>query len=84
MNTTDPDTVCTWIGPDADYPRLQPTCCLPRVPGRSYCEQHLWQVYQQGTALRRRHKDTRTADSVHVWASLINDAVSELEDEGFL
>lgn len=75
---------CTWIGPDTEYPRLQPTCCRAVVPGRSYCEQHLWLVYQQGTALRRRVRDTRVADSVHTLESLINEAVEELIDEGFL
>ena len=75
---------CQWFGPDSEYPRLRPTCCQPTVPGRSYCEEHLWRVYQQGTALRRRRRDIETAEAVHHWVSLINEAVAELEDEGVL
>lgn len=58
-------------------------CGKAVVPGRSYCEEHLWLVYQRGTAVHRR-KDTRTADNVHLWESLFNEAVEELENEGFL
>ena len=74
-------TECQWIG---NSPRLQPTCCASVVAGRSYCELHLWSVYQQGTALGRRKKDLRVADSVHLWESLMNEAIEELEAEGFL
>jgi hypothetical protein len=76
-------TGCQYIGADADYTRLEPTCCRPTVKGRSYCEEHLYRVYQKGTAVQRK-KDIRTADSVHLWESLMNEAVEELEDEGFL
>ena len=76
-------TECQYIGADADYTRLEPTCCQPPVAGRAYCELHLWRVYQQGTAVRRK-KDQRTADTVHLWESLFNEAVEELENEGFL
>lgn len=76
-------TECQWIGADTDYTRLEPTCCSPVVAGRSYCDLHLWRVYQQGTAVQRK-KDIRTAESVHLWESLFNEAVEELENEGFL
>lgn len=76
-------TECQYIGADADYRRLAPTCCQPPVAGRSYCEEHLWRVYQQGTAVQRK-KDQRRADTVHLWESLFNEAVEELENEGFL
>ena len=75
---------CQWIGTAAEYPRLQPTCCQPAVAGRSYCLEHVWLVYQQGTALGRRQRDASRADSVHQWTSLFNEAVEELENEGFL
>ena len=74
---------CQYIGKDADYGRLQPTCCQPSVKGRAYCEEHLWRVYQKGTAVQRR-KDTRVANDVRQWESLFNEAVEELEQEGFL
>jgi hypothetical protein len=43
---------CTWIGPEQD-PRKGPVeYCgkVPLWPGRSYCEEHIWQVYRKGTA----------------------------------
>lgn len=65
---------CQWLG--------QGECCdQPAVRGRSYCEHHVWRIYQQGTAVRRR-RDTQRADNVHLWESLINEAVEELEAEG--
>ncbi len=67
---------CTWVGEGEG-------CTHTVVLGRSYCEDHLWQVYQQGTAVRRK-KDLRTVDSVRMWTQLMDEAVSELEDEGFL
>ncbi len=67
---------CTWVGEGEG-------CTHTVVLGRSYCEDHLWQVYQQGTAVRRK-KDLRTVDSVRMGTQLRDEAVSELEDEGFL
>jgi hypothetical protein len=78
-------TTCTYIGPtveDSAYARLQPTCCAAVVPGRSYCEEHLWLVYKQGTAVHRK-KDKRTAESVWNLQDAFNEAVAELEAEGF-
>ena len=69
---------CTYLG-DA----LRPTCCAPRVAGRSYCEEHLWTVYQKGSNLRTRHKDIRTVDKVRLVEQLMNEAIAELEAEGF-
>jgi hypothetical protein len=39
---------------------------------------------QQGTALRRRHKDIRLAAQAQSIDSLFNDVVAELEAEGLL
>lgn len=74
-------TQCQWLG---SSPTLQPTCCLPVVEGRSYCEEHLWKVYSKGTNLRKRHKDLRIVDNVRLWETLFDEAVQELEEEGFL
>ena len=44
---------CQWVGPEQD-PQVAPLqfCgCLPLWPGRSYCEEHVWRVYQKGTAV---------------------------------
>lgn len=67
---------CTWIGAGEH-------CEHDAVEGRSYCEQHLWQVYQKGTNLRKRHKDIRVADSVWNIEDAFNEAVRELQEEGF-
>lgn len=76
-------TACQWIGTTEPYARLESTCCTATVQGRAYCEEHLWRVYQKGTAVHRR-KDTRVANDIRTWESLFNEAVEELEQEGFL
>jgi hypothetical protein len=68
---------CTYLG-DA----LRP-CCAPRVEGRSYCADHLWLVYQKGSNLRTRHKDIRTANTVWDIEQAFQEAVEELEAEGY-
>jgi len=44
---------CQWVGPEQDPHRapLQFCGCLPLWPGRNYCEEHVWKVYQKGTAV---------------------------------
>lgn len=69
---------CTYMG-DA----LRPTCSSLRVEGRSYCTEHLWLVYKEGSNLRTRHKDIRTVDKVRMVEQLMNEAIAELEEEGF-
>ena len=76
-------SLCTYIGPDADPQRMQSTCSKPSVDGRSYCEEHMAIVYQKGTARRKRHKEIRVVDDIRLWESLFNEAVAELEAEGF-
>jgi hypothetical protein len=75
LDTTD---MCTYMGNS-----LRSTCCAPTVAGRAYCEEHLWQVYQKGTARARRKKDERTAAAVWDLESCFNEAVEELISEGF-
>ena len=60
-------------------------CACSEVPvvGRAYCETHLAQVYQLGSALRRRNRDLRTVDRVRLVEELLNEAILELEEEGF-
>lgn len=67
---------CKWIGKGEG-------CSHFTVENRSYCEHHLWQVYQKGTQLSKRKKDIRVASSVHFWEDLFNQAVEELESEGW-
>lgn len=73
-------TECQWIGEQKTAPFTH--CGAEVVEGRSYCEHHLWQVYQQGSAVRRR-KDARRAAAVWDLQSAFNEAVQELEEEGF-
>lgn len=74
-NTLD---TCSYMGTS-----LKSLCCQPRVPGRSYCEEHLWLVYQKGSNLRTRHKDRKRANAVYNIQDLFNEAVAELEAEGY-
>jgi hypothetical protein len=81
---------CQYLGPDYDprdrQQRTQPTpyCGCKSLVGTSvYCAEHYPKMYQKGTALRRRAKDIKRAASVREWESLFNEAVSELESEGY-
>jgi hypothetical protein len=53
------------------------------VPGKLYCTEHNSIMYQQGSALRKRHKDIKRASAVWDLESEFNTAVKELEEEGF-
>lgn len=59
-------------------------CTEPAVANRSYCEHHVWSVYQKGTALGRRNRDAQRADRIGQLQSLLDQAVRELEEEGEL
>jgi hypothetical protein len=73
---------CEWIEP---YPLESTQRCGDRqLAGCLYCEPHLARVGQKGTALRRRHKDIRLAQTVQSIDSLFNDVVAELEAAGLL
>ena len=76
---------CQYIGPDQDPAKHWPikTCGCPKLPGLNYCDVHYSQMYQKGTAYRRRLKDIRRAENIRQWESLFNEAVAELEAEGF-
>jgi hypothetical protein len=69
------DNTCAWT---------QETCSESPVPNRSYCEHHVWMVYQKGTALGRRNRDKQRADRVYTLTSLLDEAVRELEESGEL
>jgi hypothetical protein len=84
MTNSDRSEQCQYIGREQLGPKYHMLCTAKPVPGRSYCEQHLEQVYQRGTALRRRHKDIRRANTVWDIESELNTVVEELESEGLL
>ena len=79
-NTVDyQPTTCTDIGAQG----TQGTCTHPALPGRSYCLEHLALVYKLGTARAKRHKEQRTVNKVRIIESLMNEAIEQLEAEGF-
>lgn len=68
---------CMWIGTNNTVPGA---CTHNTVPGRSYCCNHLFQVYQEGTA---RYKTPMEVQIRQVWdvRSDFNDIVAELGSE---
>ena len=69
---------CSYVG-SAAHP-----CASSRlVPGTLYCEEHYAVMYQKGTAYRKRAKDMRRADALRQLVSDFNQAVEQLENEGF-
>ena len=56
-----------------------PKCSQPGVLGRSYCEDHVWLIYQKGTALAKRKKDLRNVEAYRTFESALNAAAEELD-----
>lgn len=73
---------CQWIGPEQE-PYLKPVhfCGAKCVPYRSYCAEHVFKVYQEGTQQRRR-RATFKQSNVEFWENLFEEALTELEAEG--
>lgn len=63
---------------------MTPVCSCDAVPNKSYCKDHVWLVYQEGSQLRKRKKDIRIANAVWDLENEFSEAVAELELEGFL
>jgi hypothetical protein len=76
-NITALDT-CTYLGNS-----LTPCGCSPTVLGKSYCEEHVFLVYKQGTARAKRKKDLRVAAAVWDLEAEFNAVVEELIAEGY-
>ena len=70
---------CQYIGPTG----TTPTCTQVALAGHSYCAEHYALVYKAGTKRATRHKEMRTVDKVRIVESLMNEAIAELEAEGF-
>ena len=49
---------CQYIGPEQDPLRDWPIkyCCKPTVPGKAYCEDHVWLVYNRGSSVGNKRK----------------------------
>lgn len=72
-------TGCQWLGASTLY-------CSSKdlVDMTCYCTEHWPLMHRKGTALRKRKKDIRVANSVWDLESLFNEAVEELTEEGVL
>ena len=70
---------CQYIGGNGH----SPTCTAAALPGHSYCAEHYAMVYKAGTKRATRHKELRTVDKVRIVESLFNEAIEQLEAEGF-
>ena len=57
--------------------------CPDTVENKSYCADHVWLVYQKGTATPRR-KDARRAEVVWDIEALMQEAIEQLIEEGEL
>ena len=68
-------TKCQWIGSGEG-------CTHDAMEGRSYCIHHYPAVYQAGSAVRRK-KDARRAAQVWDLENALNEAITELEEEGY-
>ena len=73
---------CQYIGPTNS--RVGTCKCKTMSQLSSYCETHYSLVYQEGSGRATRHKDLRVADAVWSLQSELNEAIAELEAEGFL
>lgn len=69
-------TACTYMGNSSH------ACGHPTLPGKSYCAEHYAMVYKVGSGTVRK-KDIRTAQKVRLVESLFNEAIEQLEAEGF-
>jgi len=69
-------TACTYMGNSAT------ACGHPTLAGKSYCAEHYAMVYKVGSGTRRK-KDERIAAAVWSVQDSFNEAVAELEAEGF-
>jgi len=75
MTTT--TTTCTYLGNSTT------ACGCTTVMGKSYCAEHIYIVYKQGTARAKRKKELTTVDKVRMVEELMHEAIAELEAEGF-
>ena len=71
---------CTYMG--EGVLSLACACGKPSVEHKSYCAEHVWLVYQQGSTLAKRHKDIRRAEAYWNLESEFHQAVEELIEEG--
>jgi len=76
-NTPD---LCQYIGTGTATNPLACTCTA-RATLRGYCNDHVWLVYKEGSAVHRK-KDRARYDRVRLWEGLMEEAIEQLEAEG--
>ena len=76
------NAVCQWIGADAQT--FTPTCSHSSVAGKSYCADHVWRVYQEGTSVKPRKRAERQRLSLQDLIDDFTAAADELAAEGEL
>jgi alpha-tubulin suppressor-like RCC1 family protein len=67
--------MCSWIGNGE-------MCSASSAQDSSYCVEHYGLVYKLGSG-KQRKKDTRTAEKVRLVQQLMQEAIDQLEMEGF-
>ena len=72
----DRDAGCTYLGTGSK------PCGCASLQGKSYCEEHMWIVYQKGTAVHRK-KDIARAQAVWDIEACMHEAIDQLIEEGF-
>lgn len=73
---------CLWIGSEQTRAPYTYSCTCTAVEGKSYCREHSSLVYQTGTGVRRKRDRQRAAQVWNV-TDAFNEAVKELELEGY-
>ena len=68
-------TTCTYIGTGT-------ACTAHTLEGKAYCADHYAVVYKVGSGVQRR-KDTAQAQRVRYVQQLMQEAIDQLEAEGF-
>ena len=67
---------CQYIGDNEATNRCGAEC----VQGKSYCPDHVWMIYQQGTQQYKRKSVVKNSH-VEFWENLFNEAAAEVEAE---
>ena len=80
MTTHNTPDLCQYIGTGTATNPLACTCTA-RATLRGYCNDHVWLVYKEGSAVHRK-KDRARYDRVRLWEGLMEEAIEQLEAEG--
>lgn len=67
---------CQYIGDNDVSFRCGAEC----VPYKSYCQDHVWLIYQEGTQQTKRRTIVKQSN-VEFWEDLFNQAAAELDAE---